>query len=314
MLRRRDFFVYGLTLTASLTTSDTVFAELPILAKKPISRFSLADAKRTIELLEPLHEHKKPPQPGEWLDVYGKKKEEQGQTFEEYVRGSKRTIEQYSKLYLLPLGTFSEVEQKLIDLVVEGMTCFFGLPTIQLKADPLTKLPASAERIGGAGPASDSEHLSNRQDTSSQKTCGCSSVARANEHRSLARRGVELCVWPGIARHARRRLVLRALRQLGRHGSRTATLFSSFAESRVARDGPHVWHSHCAAYECGMNGSNSLPESDRQVLEFCPECQAKIWWTNDYTPKKRCAAMLEYCKKAGLVEEAKYYTGLSAVL
>ena len=36
---------------------------------------------------------------------------------------------------------------------------------------------------------------------------------------------------------------------------------------------------HCIAYECGMNGSNHAEERDRQPLEFCPECQAKLWWT-----------------------------------
>ena len=34
---------------------------------------------------------------------------------------------------------------------------------------------------------------------------------------------------------------------------------------------------HCIAYQCGMNGSNHSDERDRQPLEFCPECQAKLW-------------------------------------
>jgi len=313
MLRRRDFIAYGLTLAASLRNSYTVFAELPILAKQPNSRFSLADAKRTIKLLEPLHEHKKPPQPGEWLDVYGKKKEEQGQTFDEYVRGSKRTIEQYSKLYLLPLGSFGEVEQKFIDLVVEGMTCFFGLPTIQLKADPLTKLPASAERIGGAGQRQIQsiylidKILPPKRPADAAALLGLTNIdlwpgEGWNFVFGQASLGTRVGVWSSArygnsaGKEAERQLFFHRLLKVALH--ETGHMFGI---------------PHCAAYECGMNGSNSLPESDRQVLEFCPECQAKIWWTNDYTPKKRCAAMLAYCKIAGLVEEAKYYTGLSAV-
>ncbi len=44
---------------------------------------------------------------------------------------------------------------------------------------------------------------------------------------------------------------------------------------------------HCIAYECGMNGSNHEGERDRQPLEFCPECQAKLWWTTKIDPVKR---------------------------
>jgi archaemetzincin len=48
---------------------------------------------------------------------------------------------------------------------------------------------------------------------------------------------------------------------------------------------------HCIAYECGMNGSNSADERDRQPLEFCAECQAKIWWTLGLDPLARSRAL-----------------------
>jgi len=44
---------------------------------------------------------------------------------------------------------------------------------------------------------------------------------------------------------------------------------------------------HCIAYECGMNGSNHSEERDRQPLEFCPECQPKLWWTCGLDPLGR---------------------------
>ena len=33
---------------------------------------------------------------------------------------------------------------------------------------------------------------------------------------------------------------------------------------------------HCIDYECLMNGSNSLEESDRQVTVLCPVCLQKL--------------------------------------
>jgi archaemetzincin len=310
MIRRRDFMTSALSITTAWGCWKSCAAAPP----KTLPQFSLAEAKRTIKLLEPLHEHKKPPEPGDWLDVYGKKKEEQGQTFDEYVRGRKRTIEQFSKLYLLPLGTFDENEQKLLELVVEGMTCFFGLPTTQLKPDPLVKLPPSAVRIGGAGQRQiQSIYLIDKVLPSKRPADAAALLGLTN-----------IDLWPGEGWNfvfGQASLGTRVgVWSTARFGNAKGTeeerqlYFQRLLKVALHETGHMFGIPHCVAYECGMNGSNSLSESDRQVLEFCPECQAKIWWTNDYAPKKRCAAMLEYCKKAGLDAEAKYYTGLSAVL
>jgi hypothetical protein len=40
-----------------------------------------------------------------------------------------------------------------------------------------------------------------------------------------------------------------------------------------------------------MNGSNHSDERDRQPLEFCPECQAKLWWTCGLDPLERSRAL-----------------------
>ncbi len=324
MLNRRHFVRTGLAATAGLPMIDVCFAQQPVPlkqppakqppTKQPASRFTVEEAKRTIKLLEPLHEHKKPAQPGEWIAVHGKDKDEQGQSFDEYLRGRKRTIEQYTKLYLLPLGTFGEVEQKMIDQVVEGMTCFFGLPTTQLKADPVDKLPFFAERVGGMG---------QRQLLSLYLLDTILPPKRPKDAAALlGLTNVDL--WPGEGWNfvfGQASLGTRVgVWSTARYGNSSGTeeerklFFLRLLKVALHETGHMFGMPHCTAYECGMNGSNSLPESDRHVLEFCPECQAKLWWTNDYAPKKRCAAMLEYCKKVGLEEEAKYYTGLSAVL
>ena len=53
---------------------------------------------------------------------------------------------------------------------------------------------------------------------------------------------------------------------------------------------------HCA-YQCGMNGSNHSDERDRQPLEFCPECQAKLWWTCRLDPLERSRALEAVARK-----------------
>ena len=63
---------------------------------------------------------------------------------------------------------------------------------------------------------------------------------------------------------------------------------------------------HCTLYECGMNGSNSLAESDQRPLEFCPECQAKIWWTCGILPEVRCEVLMRFAREQGFGKEAVY--------
>jgi len=61
---------------------------------------------------------------------------------------------------------------------------------------------------------------------------------------------------------------------------------------------------HCIAYECGMNGSNSAWERDRQPLEFCPECQAKLWCTLKLDPVKRSQSLEGVARKHDLPQTA----------
>ncbi len=64
---------------------------------------------------------------------------------------------------------------------------------------------------------------------------------------------------------------------------------------------------HCTAYECCMCGGNSLDESDRQPLEVCPECVAKIWWATKCDPTKRFTDLMDFCREQKLDAEAEFY-------
>ena len=64
---------------------------------------------------------------------------------------------------------------------------------------------------------------------------------------------------------------------------------------------------HCIAYECGMNGSNHSEERDRQPVEFCPECQAKLWWTCKLDPVARSDALSEVARTHELTALAAWW-------
>jgi archaemetzincin len=63
---------------------------------------------------------------------------------------------------------------------------------------------------------------------------------------------------------------------------------------------------HCKDNLCTMNGSNSLPESDRQPLHLCAECLRKLQWRIGFDVLQRYDRLVEFFARAGLHEEASW--------
>jgi archaemetzincin len=57
---------------------------------------------------------------------------------------------------------------------------------------------------------------------------------------------------------------------------------------------------HCTAYQCVMNGSNSLEELDQQFGELCPICLRKLAWNIGFDPVERYVALRDFYRKQGL--------------
>ena len=71
---------------------------------------------------------------------------------------------------------------------------------------------------------------------------------------------------------------------------------------------------HCIAFQCNMQGSNSLEESDGQPLHLCPECHAKILYATRADPLERYQKLIDFCKQHELTEEQKFFTESKALL
>jgi archaemetzincin len=63
---------------------------------------------------------------------------------------------------------------------------------------------------------------------------------------------------------------------------------------------------HCVLYQCNMCGSNSLPEADRQPLEMCPHCLAKLCYATGARPAKRFEQLIEFYKANHLKAEREF--------
>jgi archaemetzincin len=63
---------------------------------------------------------------------------------------------------------------------------------------------------------------------------------------------------------------------------------------------------HCQTYECTMNGSNSLSESDRAPLFLCPECLKKFRWNIGFDVVERYQALDKFYKAHDMPAEAEW--------
>jgi archaemetzincin len=65
-----------------------------------------------------------------------------------------------------------------------------------------------------------------------------------------------------------------------------------------------VWH--CQKYECVMNGSNSLAESDRRPIHLCPECLKKFRWNIGFDVTGRYEGLRKFYAARGMTAEADW--------
>lgn len=207
-----------------------------------------------------------------------------------------------------PLGEFTGTQKKLLDETAEFLGRFYGMPVKTLSAVSLENLPERARRHRRDGGTTQvlthyllDDVLKARRPKDAVAVLGLTaSDLWPGEgwnfvfgQASLTER---VGVWsihrfgdPDAGEEEYRRCLLRTLKVA------------------VHETGHMLGIDHCTAYQCGMNGSNHLDESDRQPLEFCPECQSKLWWTCGVTPLSRCHKLLEFAENRGLGAEAEYW-------
>jgi archaemetzincin len=63
---------------------------------------------------------------------------------------------------------------------------------------------------------------------------------------------------------------------------------------------------HCIEYECNLNGSNSLSESDGRPLFLCPVCLKKLTWNLRFDVLDRYESLLAFYEAEGLSAEARW--------
>ena len=255
--------------------------------------------------IRPLFSRKTPPQPGEWLAEH----KEPGQTYAEFrAQKRARAIDAYSTMRIVPIGPLSGGQQSVLDVTCDFMKAFFGLPLAIDPTVPLESIPADAQR--NHFQISENGDFSGNQQLLSTHLLNEVLRARRKPDDAAVLGITAMDLWPGAgwnfvfgqASLGERVGVWSMARNGDPDDSESLRRICTMRTVQTAtHETGHMFGiRHCIAYQCGMNGSNHADERDRQPLEFCPECQPKVWWTLGLDPLTRSRALEATSRRHGL--------------
>jgi len=251
----------------------------------------------------------RPPGSSDWLARHP----EAGQTFDQFVAAKPNRPDRVRRtLYLLPLGQFGPDRGPPLADLEEFAQVFFGLPVKRL----------DALELEGAGLTTRTNvHTAGRQFLTGD-------ILRLLEDR-LPRDAYCLVgltmddLYPeeswnfvfGQASLARRVGVWSFARydpafygdEPAAGGSRVLLLRSAKV---LAHETCHMFGMrHCIYFECLVNGSNHLAESDARPLHLCPVCLRKLQWSTRFDVVDRYRKLKTLYERFGFDDEAAWIDG-----
>jgi archaemetzincin len=281
----------------------------PVLARAASPSDSIAAAARKIK---PLFKPKQPNLAGDWLTEH----HEAGQAYRQFRELSpKRAIDTYSTLRIVPIGVMSEGQEVVLDAVRAFMLPFFGLTLVLDKPVPVSAIPANAQR-----------ELYQRWPKQLLTSYLLNDVLmKRRQPKDAAVLGITgMDLWPGAGWNfvfgqasLTERVGVWSMARNGTADDRPAMrqrCIVRTVKTAVHETGHMFGIRHCTAYECGMNGSNHTEERDRQPVEFCPECQPKLWWTLGLDPLSRSRALARVARTYELENLSAWFDAQAAAL
>ena len=252
-------------------------------------------------LADPLGE----PQPGEWLAEH----KEPGQTFAQYLAAKPvRRSRELTTIYLCLLGDFTPEQKQVLQITQEYLSLVYQSPVKIHREMALADVPA---RVRRKHPSWGMEQIqtgyvlnevlrASRPKDALAYICFTSSDLYPDEDWNFVFGQASLRdrtgVWsiyrsgnPGEGEAAFRQCLRRTLHTASHETGHILTI------------------QHCTAFQCNMNGSNSLPESDRQPLHLCPVCLRKVLWNLQVEPDAYLKALEKFCTEQKLDDEAAWY-------
>ncbi|WP_118972672.1 archaemetzincin [Taibaiella koreensis] len=261
--------------------------------------------------LKPLTRTKHPPQPGEWRSRYTEIQE----PVKAYcARNPTAATPQRTTLYVVQLGRFDAEGRSILEQTKTFLSSFFQIPVAELPTVGIGSIGAGYQRQNSYGLQLQTRIL---LDSLLPALLPDSAFAL------LAFTPYDLYPddnWNFVFGQAstERRIGVWSLARLGDYhtGSAAYALCLKRTIQVAAHETGHMFGiGHCVLYECCMNGSNSLSESDRQPSWLCWECLAKVCFNRRVQPERHVEDLLQFyrrnhCDTAALA----YYTWAAQLL
>jgi archaemetzincin len=252
------------------------------------------------DALRPLFPRLGRPARFEWLDMF----DEPGQTLNRYVRDfSPASRGNPGEILILPLGEFDEQRARIVADVAMLTEIFYERPVRLLPAEAV---PLSESERRGKGPGQQLfttpllDFLRRRVPAQAAALLGITALDLTPPEAG----------WNFVFGQASLvdRVGVWSLHRLVTRDVPPEIRFRRVAQTALHELGHMFGMWHCTAYFCGMNGSNTLKESDATPLAFCPECDAKVWWRFRLDPAPRFARLARFAAAHGLPGDAELWT------
>jgi archaemetzincin len=264
------------------------------------------------ERLRPLARPLAAPRVGDWLAEHW----EPGQTFDQYLRARPvRRGDRFRAIYLCLVGAFGAPQQRLVELARECLSLFYDVPVEVREQLPLARIPPEARRVH--------PEWGVKQILTTYVLHDVLLPRRPSD--ALAYLALTTSdLWPGEGwnfvfgqANLRKRVGVWSLYRKGdptRDEESFRTCLFRTVQTATHETGHILTLKHCTAWVCGMNGSNSLEESDRRPLHFCPVCLRKLCWNLQVEPAPYLARLGAFCDRQGFAGEANWYEQASALV
>jgi archaemetzincin len=266
--------------------------------------------------LRPLARRKTRPKPGDWLAEH----QESGQSYRQFrEQVAKPLTDDFTTLRVVCIGPLTAGQDAVMQVVQDFLQPFFGLPLVLDEPVSLGGIPETARRLlHFPSPFYPTPQLL----TSYLLNDVLMTRRKPQDAAVLGITAVDL--WPGDGWNfvfgqasLRDRVGVWSMARNGDPDSgpdmrKSCALRTTMTATHET--GHMLGIRHCIAHECGMNGSNHVEERDRQPLEFCPECQAKLWWTLKLDPASRSQRLEAVARKHGFTDTATAFARQTAAL
>lgn len=232
-----------------------------------------------------------PSKPGEWRHRF----KEPFQSFESYSSGSvNRKSERRSRFYIQPLGGAEGRYAEVLGRMARFAEAYFGVSAKVLDPIPLLE-EARSERRDQYDATRLIGYLSERVPDDALVFIGIT-------EKDLYSEGLNF-VFGEASLHWRC-----GVYSLVRYENKgDLSLFTRRSLKLLAHESGHILSiPHCVAYECVMEGANTLQEHDRQPLHLCPIDLKKVLWNTGLDRRAHYEKVLPLYREWGCDREADW--------